>query len=190
VPSGWSCEKRRKSYGQSTPDSRTLHRATEGNLTVIMAQSQMQRTLVIIKPDGVQRGLIGPILERYERRGLKIVAMRLIQFDTALAERHYGVHRGKPFFEGLVSYITSAPVVVMALEGPNAIAIVRKTNGATNAAQAEPGSIRGDFGLEVGRNLVHGSDSEETAQFELGLYFGAADVVSYRRATDPWIVEE
>jgi nucleoside-diphosphate kinase len=155
-----------------------------------MPRSPRQRTLVIIKPDAVQRGLIGPILERYERRGLKIVAMRLIQFDRDLAERHYGVHRGKPFFEGLVSYIISAPVVVMALEGPNAIAVVRKSNGATNAAEAEPGSIRGDFGLEVGRNLVHGSDSEETAEFELGLYFGAGDIVSYRRSTDPWIMEQ
>jgi len=155
-----------------------------------MPRSPIQKTLVIIKPDAVQRGLIGPIIERYERRGLKIVAMRLIQFDRDLAERHYGVHRGKPFFEGLVTYIISAPVVVMALEGPNAIAVVRMSNGATNSAQAEPGTIRGDYGLEVGRNLVHGSDSEETAEYELGLYFTAGDIVLYRRATDPWIIEE
>jgi nucleoside-diphosphate kinase len=155
-----------------------------------MPRSPIQRTLVILKPDTVQRGLIGPILERYERRGLKIVAMRLIQIDKSLAERHYGVHRGKPFFEGLVTYITSTPVVVAVLEGPNAVAVVRTTNGATNSAEAEPGSIRGDFGLEVGRNLVHGSDSEETAAFEIGLYFGSSDIVTYRRATDPWIVEE
>ncbi len=145
---------------------------------------------MIIKPDALQRGLIGPILERYERRGLKIVGMRLIQLDNEIAERHYGIHRGKPFFEGLVSYITSAPVVIAALEGPNAVAVVRKMNGATNAAEAEPGSIRGDYGLEVGRNLVHGSDSEESAEFELGLYFDADDILSYRRSTDAWIIEE
>ena len=155
-----------------------------------MPRSILQRTLVILKPDAVQRGLVGPILQRYEQRGLKIVAMRMIQIDTALAEHHYGVHRGKPFFEGLVAYITSSPVVVAVLEGPDAIAVVRTTNGATNAAEAEPGSIRGDFGLEVGRNLVHGSDSAETAVFEIGLYFTASDIASYRRATDPWIIEE
>ncbi len=155
-----------------------------------MPRSPLQRTLVILKPDAVQRGLIGAIVQRYEQRGLKIVAMHLIQIDRPLAERHYGVHRGKPFYEGLVAYITSAPVVVAVLEGPNAIAVVRTTNGATNSAQAEPGSIRGDFGLEVGRNLVHGSDSEETAAFEVGLYFAPEDIVSYSRATDPWIIEE
>jgi nucleoside-diphosphate kinase len=155
-----------------------------------MPRAPMQRTLVILKPDAVQRGLVGPILSRYEQRGLKIAGMRLILVDRALAEKHYGVHRGKPFFEGLVAYITSAPVVVAAMEGPNAIAVVRATNGATNAAEAQPGSIRGDFGLEIGRNLVHGSDSEETAAFELGLYFPPEDLLSYRRATDPWIIEE
>jgi len=155
-----------------------------------MPRSSLQRTLVILKPDAVQRGLIGPILQRYEQRGLKIVAMRLIQIDRDLAERHYGVHRGKPFFEGLVAYITSAPVVVAVLEGSNAIGVVRTTNGATNSSEAQPGSIRGDFGLEVGRNLVHGSDSEESAAFEIGLYFGANDIVLYRRSTDPWIIEE
>ena len=155
-----------------------------------MPRAPMQRTLVILKPDAVQRGLVGPILSRYEQRGLKIAGMRLILVDRALAEKHYGVHRGKPFFEGLVAYITSAPVVVAAMEGPNAIAVVRATNGATNAAEAQPGSIRGDFGLEIGRNLVHGSDSEETAAFELDLYFRSEDLLSYRRATDPWIIEE
>ena len=155
-----------------------------------MPRSSLQRTLVILKPDAVQRGLIGPILQRYEQRGLKIVAMRLVHIDLELAERHYGVHRGRPFFEGLVAYITSAPVVVAVLEGPNAIGVVRMTNGATNSSEAQPGSIRGDFGLEVGRNLVHGSDSEESAVFEIGLYFAANDIVSYRRSTDPWIIEE
>jgi nucleoside-diphosphate kinase len=155
-----------------------------------MAKANTEQTLVILKPDAVQRGLVGPILDRYERRGLKIIALKLTHIERELAERHYGIHRGKPFFEGTVAYITSAPVVVAALEGKNAIAIVRRTNGATNAAEAEPGTIRGDFGLEIGRNLVHGSDSTETADFELGLYFKPEEIISYRRANDPWIAED
>jgi nucleoside-diphosphate kinase len=154
-----------------------------------MAKATLQQTLVILKPDAVQRGLVGPIIHRFERRGLKIAAMRLIQIDQELAERHYGIHRGKPFFEGLVSYITSGPVVVVALEGPNAITVVRKTMGATNAAEADPGTIRGDYAVEIGRNLVHGSDSEASAATELALFFKPEDVVSYRRDTDRWIVE-
>ncbi|HWE63883.1 MAG TPA: nucleoside-diphosphate kinase [Chloroflexota bacterium] len=149
----------------------------------------MQRTLVIIKPDGVQRALVGPILERFERRGLQIVGMRLMQIDRALAEQHYGVHRGKGFFEGLVSYITSGPVVVAALEGPTAISVTRATMGATNAAEAAPGTIRGDFALEIGRNLVHGSDSPESAAHEIALFFRPDDLVSYTRAIAPWITE-
>jgi nucleoside-diphosphate kinase len=148
-----------------------------------------QRTLIIVKPDGVQRGLVGAILERFERRGLQIVALRLMQIDRGLAERHYGVHRGKPFFEGLVAYITSSPVVVAVLEGPRAIAVVRNTMGATNAAEAAPGTIRGDYAIEIGRNLVHGSDGEETAAFEIGLYFQPSDLVSYARAIEPWVTE-
>jgi nucleoside-diphosphate kinase len=154
-----------------------------------MADQARQRTLVIIKPDGVQRALVGALLERFERRGLQIAGMRLMQIDRALAEQHYGVHRGKGFFEGLVSYITSGPVVVAALEGPNAITVVRATMGATNAAEAAPGTIRGDFALEIGRNLVHGSDSAESAAHEIALFFRPDDLVTYDRAVRPWITE-
>ncbi len=149
----------------------------------------MEQTLVIVKPDGVQRGLIGEITGRLERRGLKIVAMKMIQIDRDLAERHYGIHKGKPFYEGLVNYITSSPVVVMVVEGPRAIDIVRKTLGATAPANAEPGTIRADFAVEIGRNLVHGSDGPETAQFEIGLFFQPAEIVSWSRDTDRWIYE-
>lgn len=150
---------------------------------------RMQRSLVIVKPDGVQRGLATAILERLERRGLKIVGLKLMQVSPDLAERHYGIHKGKPFYEGLVSYITSGPVVVAAFEGPNAIAIIRTTMGATNAADAAPGTIRGDFAVEIGRNLIHGSDSPESAEHEVALFFGADEVVSYQRDVDRWIVE-
>ena len=119
----------------------------------------MERTLVIIKPDGVQRGLIGTIVDRFERRGLRLVAMKFMQISTELAGRHYAVHQGKPFYESLISYITSGPVLVMVLEANDAIAIVRTMMGSTRPAEAQPGTIRGDFGLEVGRNIVHGSDS-------------------------------
>jgi nucleoside-diphosphate kinase len=149
----------------------------------------MQRSLVIIKPDGVQRGLAMEILARLERRGLKIAGLKLMQVTPELAERHYGVHKGKPFYEGLVSYITSAPVVVAVLEGPNAVAIVRTTMGATNAAEAAPGTIRGDFAVEIGRNLIHGSDSVETAAHEVALFFEPDELISYNRDVDRWIVE-
>ena len=149
----------------------------------------MEQTLVIVKPDGVQRGLIGEIIRRLERRGLKIVALKMIQISRELAERHYGVHKGKPFYAGLVDYITSSPVVVMVVEGPGAIELVRKTMGATAPANAEPGTIRADFAVEIGRNLVHGSDGPETAQFEIPLFFKPAEVLSWERATDRWIFE-
>ncbi len=148
----------------------------------------MERTFVILKPDAVQRGLIGEIISRFERRGLKIVGMKFMQVDETLARKHYAVHEGKPFFNGLIEYITSGPVVAMVLEGTDAIQIARKTIGATRPAEADPGTIRGDFGLEIGRNLVHGSDGPETAAFEIGLWFGD-DLVSWQRATDPWIFE-
>lgn len=148
-----------------------------------------QQTLIIVKPDGVQRGLVGTIIDRLERRGLKIVAMRMLHIDRELAERHYGVHRGKPFFEGLVTYISSGPVVAAVLEGRNAVAVVRHTMGATNAAEAAPGTIRGDLALEIGRNLVHGSDSEESARQEIALFFRPEDVVPYARSADAWISE-
>jgi len=149
----------------------------------------MERTLVILKPDAVQRGLIGEIITRLERRGLKIVALKMMQISKELAARHYGVHVGKPFYEGLIAYITSSPVVVMVVEGKRAIEVVRSTMGATNPAQAAPGTIRADFSLEVGRNLVHGSDGPETAAFELGLFFSEDELLSWNRDNDRWISE-
>ena len=149
----------------------------------------MERTLVIIKPDGVQRGLIGPILTRLERRGLRLAAMKLIQITPHLAARHYAVHQDKPFYQSLIEFITSGPVVVAVIEGPDAINTVRKTMGATNPAQAEPGTIRADYGLEIGRNLVHGSDGAETAAYEIPLFFTEAEILSYERAIDAWLNE-
>jgi nucleoside-diphosphate kinase len=149
----------------------------------------VERTLIIIKPDAVQRGLIGSIVTRFERRGLRIAGMKLIHIDRALAERHYAVHEGKPFYEPLIQYITSAPVVVMVLEGNDAIDIARRTMGATNPAEAAPGTIRADFGLEIGRNLVHGSDGADTAAFEVPLFFEQDEILAYQRDTDRWIFE-
>lgn len=149
----------------------------------------MRRSLVIIKPDGVQRGLTAEILGRLERRGLKIVGLKLMRISRALAEQHYGGHRGKPFYEGLVSYITSGPVVVAALEGPGAIGIIRTTMGATDAAEAVPGTIRGDLAIQIGRNLVHGSDAPESAETEVSLFFSPDELLSYERDVDRWIVE-
>ncbi|MCS6842798.1 MAG: nucleoside-diphosphate kinase [Caldilineales bacterium] len=149
----------------------------------------MERTLVIIKPDAVQRGLIGEIISRLERRGLRIVGMKMMQVSEALARQHYAVHEGKPFFPGLIKFITSGPVVVMALEGNNAIEITRATMGATSPAKAAAGTIRADFAMDIGFNLVHGSDGPETAAQELALWFSEGELLSYRRAIDPWIYE-
>lgn len=149
----------------------------------------MERTLVIVKPDGVQRGLIGQALGRLEARGLKLVGMKMMAISQELAERHYGIHRGKPFFEGLIGYITSAPVVVAVFEGKDAIAVVRSTVGATNPVQAAPGTIRGDFAVEIGRNLMHASDSPETAQTEVALFFEEKELVSWSRDSERWISE-
>lgn len=149
----------------------------------------MERTLIIIKPDGVERGLIGPIISRFEQRGLKIVGMKLLKVSDALARQHYAVHEGKPFFASLIEYITSAPVVVMALEGPQAVQIARNTIGATKPAEAAPGSIRGDFGLMIGRNLVHGSDSPENGAAEVSLWFDPVELISYERSVERWILE-
>ena len=149
----------------------------------------MERTLVIIKPDAVQRGLIGPIVTRFEQRGLRIAAMKLLQMSPDLASRHYAVHIGKPFYESLVAYITSAPVVVMVLEGKGAIQIVRSTMGATNPAEAAPGTIRADFSVEIGRNLVHGSDGPQTAAVEIPLFFSDDEILTYVRDSDRWIYE-
>lgn len=148
----------------------------------------MERTFIMVKPDGVQRGLIGEIIGRFERRGLKIVGIKMLQVSDELARQHYAVHEGKPFFAGLVQYITSAPVVAMVAEGTNAIQAVRQTVGATRPHEAAPGSIRADLALEIGRNLVHASDGPETAAFEIGLWFGDS-LVDWKRNTDPWIFE-
>ena len=147
-----------------------------------------ERTLVLVKPDGVQRLLTGRIIARYEERGLKIVGLKLVQVDRDLAERHYAVHREKPFFGGLVDFITSAPLVAAALEGPNAIAVVRAMNGATRPHEAEPGSIRGDFALETAQNLVHASDSPENAEAELALWFRPGELLQYEREVDRWVL--
>jgi nucleoside-diphosphate kinase len=149
----------------------------------------LERTLVIIKPDAVQRGLIGEIVTRFERRGLRIAALKLIDIGEALARRHYAIHEGKPFYEPLIRYITSSPVVVMVLEGNDAIEIVRRTMGATNPTEATPGTIRADLALEIGRNLVHGSDGPETAAFEVPLFFTEDEILSYGRDNDRWIFE-
>jgi nucleoside-diphosphate kinase len=146
-----------------------------------------ERTLVIVKPDAVQRGLIGAVVARLEQRGLKIVGMKMIQISQELARRHYNIHEGKPFYDELIRFITSAPVVVMAIEGPRAIETVRTLMGATDPLKAGPGTIRGDLGMEINRNLVHGSDGPETALSELALFFRDDELVSYPRPNDPWI---
>ena len=147
-----------------------------------------ERTLVLVKPDGVQRQLVGRILSRYEERGLRIVGLKLVKVDRELAERHYAVHKGKPCFEGLVAFITSGPLVAAALEGPDAIAMVRTMNGATKPVEATPGTIRGDLAVEMGQNLVHASDSVESAATELGIWFTGDELVTYRREIDRWVI--
>ena len=149
----------------------------------------MERTLVLIKPDGVQRGLIGEVISRLERRGLRLVGAKFLQVSQNLAETHYAIHKGKPFYDGLIAYITSSPVIAMAWEGPSAVVAVRQTMGATRPTEAAPGSVRHDFGLEVGRNLTHASDSVENGQAEVSLWFSDQELVSWGRALDPWIFE-
>ena len=150
----------------------------------------MERSLVLVKPDGVQRGLIGEVLARLERRGLRLVAARFMNVSQALAETHYAVHKGKPFYEGLIQYITSAPVMAMVWESPNAIGAVRQTMGATRPTEAAPGSVRHDFALEVGRNLTHASDSVETGIQEVELWFRPEEIVEWKRDTDRWVFEK
>jgi nucleoside-diphosphate kinase len=149
----------------------------------------VERTLILVKPDGVQRGLTGEIIRRFERRGLAIIGLKLVSVSKAVARSHYKEHVGKPFFKGLVDYITSCPVVAMVVEGPKAIELCRATIGATDPLAATPGSIRGDFGATVGRNLVHGSDSVKSAKREVKLFFKASELVAYKRATQRWITE-
>ena len=148
---------------------------------------ESERTLIIVKPDAVQRGLAGEILSCFEQKGLRFVALKLMHIDRALAERHYAVHQGKPFYEGLVSFITSGPVIVGVLEGPSAIEATRNLMGATNPTGAAPGSIRGMYALEISQNLIHGSDAPETADYEIGLYFKPEEMLDYRRDIDLWI---
>ncbi|MGI8422966.1 MAG: nucleoside-diphosphate kinase [Chloroflexota bacterium] len=149
--------------------------------------AQTERTLIIVKPDAVQRALSGEILARFERRGLKLVGLKLMQIDRPLAERHYAVHRGKPFYEGLINYITLGPVVLAVLEGPSAIELVRATVGKTRPVEAASGTIRGDFGADVSRNLIHASDALDTAKAEIELYFQPREIVAYERGLDSWI---
>ena len=147
----------------------------------------MERTLIIVKPEGVQRGLVGQVVARFEGKGLKIVGLKLMQITRETAERHYAEHAGKPFYEGLVGHITSSPVVVGVLEGPDAVSVARTMMGVTNPRAAAPGTIRGDFGLDIGLNIIHGSDSAESAQREVGIFFAPEELVSYERAGDRWV---
>jgi nucleoside-diphosphate kinase len=146
----------------------------------------MEKSLIIFKPDAVQRGLVGQILTRFETKGLKLLAMKMIHISRELAERHYGEHKGKPFFEDVVGYITSAPVIVAVLEGPSAVTVIRQMLGATDGRKAPPGTLRGDFGISVRYNLVHGSDSMESAEREIGLFFKPEELLRYDRDILKW----
>lgn len=150
----------------------------------------MERTFVMVKPDGVQRGLVGEVVSRIERKGLKIVAMKMLWIDKPLAENHYAEHKERPFFSNLVDYITSGPVVAMVVEGRNAIKVVRNLVGATNPVEATIGTIRGDFGLDIGRNVVHASDSPQSAEREISLFFKEEEIMNYKRVDEHWIYEE
>jgi nucleoside-diphosphate kinase len=149
----------------------------------------IELTLALVKPDGVQRGLGGTIISRLEARGLRIVAMKMLHVSNDMAMKHYGAHQGKPFFEGLVGFITSGPVIAMVIEGRSAVAMVRSTMGVTDPLNAQPGTIRGDLGVDIGRNLVHGSDSPESAAQEIALFFSPDEILSYERDIDRWITE-
>ena len=148
-----------------------------------------ERTFVMIKPDAVQRGLVGDIISRFESKGIKLVAMKLASASRELAEKHYGIHKGKPFFEPTVKYITSSPVVAMILEGNNAIEMVRGMMGATDPQKADMGTIRGDLGQFIGRNIVHGSDGPDTAEFEMNLWFKPEEIANYTRIDEEWLSE-
>jgi len=148
-----------------------------------------EQTFVMVKPDAVQRGLIGKIITRFEQRGIKLIALKLVSVSKELAEKHYGIHKGKPFFEPTVKYIISSPVVAMVLEGENVIEMVRSMMGKTNPAEAAPGTIRGDFGQFIGRNIVHGSDGPDTAEFEINLWFSNEELAEYERIDETWLSE-
>ena len=147
----------------------------------------MERTLVLVKPDGVQRALVGEILGRFERRGLHLIGLKLVTVERAQAESHYAEHRERPFFNAVIDFISSSPVVAMAWEGPNAISLVRAMMGPTNPAGAAPGTIRGDFGIDIGQNVIHGSDSPARAEAEIALFFAPSELVSWERAGTSWI---
>ncbi len=149
----------------------------------------MERSFVMVKPDGVQRGLAGEVVSRLERRGLRMIGAKFTAVSRDLAEKHYAIHKGKPFFDGLIEYITSSPVLAMAWEGPNAIAAIRQTMGATKPSEAAPGSVRHDFALEIGRNITHASDSPENGASEIKLWFAEDEIVDWKRAIDEWIFE-
>lgn len=149
----------------------------------------MERSFVMVKPDGVQRGLSGEVISRLERRGLRLIAAKFTSVSHEMAEKHYAIHKGKPFFDGLIKYITASPVLAMAWEGPGAIAAIRQTMGTTKPLEAAPGSIRHDFALEIGRNLTHASDSPENGELEISLWFEKNELVTWTRAVDQWIFE-
>jgi nucleoside-diphosphate kinase len=149
----------------------------------------LERTFVMIKPDGVQRNLVGEVIQRFDRKGWRLVGLRMLQVSRAMAENHYQEHAGKPFYPGLVQYITSGPVVVMAWEGKGVVSGVRKMIGATNPADAAPGTIRGDYGIEIGRNVIHGADSAESAIREIGIYFQEGDLQAYHKDIECWVYE-
>lgn len=159
------------------------------NRTERKLNQMAEQTLVLVKPDGVQRGLAGEVITRLERRGLKLVGMKLMQVSEELARRHYGEHVDRPFFGGLVSFITSSPIVAMVWEANNAVEIVRNTMGQTNPVSSAAGTIRGDLGIDIGRNLVHGSDSTESAEREVNLFFRPEEIISYQRSVDAWVNE-
>ena len=152
-----------------------------------MTATTAERTLVLVKPDAMHRGLAGEIISRFEKKGLKIVAMKLLQVDAELAGRHYEAHRQKPFFKGLVEFITSCPIIAMVVEGRQAVDVVRQLMGQTDSAKAAPGTIRGDLAIDLQDNLVHGSDSAESAAREIALYFKPQEILSYTRCTDRWL---
>ncbi len=152
--------------------------------------SDMERTFVMVKPDGVQRGLIGEVISRIERKGLKIVAMKMMRVSQEMAKEHYAEHREKPFFSSLVDYITSGPVVAMVVEGRNAVSVVRKLVGKTDPIEADPGTIRGDLALDIGRNVVHASDSQQSAEREIGIFFSDDEITDYRKFDEDWVYEQ
>ena len=149
----------------------------------------METTLILVKPDGVQRGLVGEVIGRLERKGLRISGLKMIQASEELANKHYGEHVGKPFFDSLVTFITSSPLIALAVEGENAVEVSRNLMGATNPKEAAPGTIRGDYGLTIGMNIIHGSDSLESAARELAIFFENSEILGYERAIDTWIIE-